>query len=85
MYLKELGALIKIYEAIIPDSIKDLKFYNYAYIGEDIYVGHNSILIIDETISYISANNCYIKPGGRITQKSPYLVVDLTGEMKGGA
>lgn len=81
--LIELAHIVKIYELMIPEFVTGLMTCLMAYVAEDIYVGSLATLILDETVTAISARNCHVHDGGRIIQKAPYLTVDLSGEMKG--
>ena len=81
--LVELAYVEKFYELLVPDFVTGLLLSLTAYVAEDIFVGSMATLVLDETVTAISARNCHIQDGGRIIQKAPYLTVDLTGEMKG--
>jgi hypothetical protein len=65
----------------VMDWMLDLRIFTSGLLFSDITV--RGELIINSDVSALSARNFSIHDGGKVSQRSEYLVVTLSGEMKG--
>jgi hypothetical protein len=81
--LRELGWIAKTHDFLNPDWLRNLRVFMTTLAFDDLVVGANATLTIASGVFALTANNIRIHQGGRIIQKSPYLTVDVAGDIKG--
>jgi hypothetical protein len=70
-------------EMPVPDWLRNLMACATCLVYYNLVVETNGTLVVGSFISNLWASNVYMHQGARVAQESPYLTVDITGELKG--
>ena len=81
--LRYLAEIRKIFEAPVPDWLQAFSVYSLSLVYDDVVVEANGTLVIAGIVTSLSANNFYMHQGAKVVQESPYLTVEITGELRG--
>jgi hypothetical protein len=70
--------------APVPDFLVELRVHILPPWLQDIIVGTNATLVLDDSVAFMVARNILCYQGSRIVQKSAHLNADIVGTMRGG-
>lgn len=73
----------KIVELEVPAWLQGLEVYSPSVMYDEIVVQADGTLLVLASITNLSTGNFYMHRGARVVQASPYLTVEVTGELQG--
>lgn len=86
-WLRQMGILEKIHQKIVelavPEWIRNLHVFSSVLQYDDLVIEANGTLIIGPHITSLTAKNVYMHQGAKVIQNSPYLMVDISGDLRG--